>query len=353
MPPPAQNRPQPIDDDEFDGDEESAEEVNDSRVALKGPPEEDFDEKYNKHLEFPISIVATVMVHVLIGAFIVFVIFALLNAGADKSGVPVKLVNLEGLDESGEGSSGSGGIDDPAFKSDGDPLEAMKDILPDPTKLPEIKEQMKESLKYLDQTGNMPLSDANAAAYASLNKSVRDKLLGARQGAGPGKGSGYDGSEGKGPGGSGADSTLGRNMRWVLRFKVDSGRSYLEQLKAMGAELLIPEAGSDKCTLIQDLNNPKDVRIASDSDLRRLGNKIKFSDSRTGVVRNLADTLGLGFTPKSIWAFFPKELEDELSKKETGYRNRRSEDIEETVFQVKYRGGGTYDIVVDEQKLKR
>lgn len=351
MPPPAQPPRDPNDDEELDGDETPDGEPKEPHGALKGPPEEDFDDKYNKHLEFPISIVAAILIHVLIGALLVFALMALISS-EDKSGLPVKLVNLEGLDDGGEGSSGSGGIDDPAFKSDGDPLDALKDILPDPTKLPDIKEKMKESLKYQDPTGNMPISDANAAAYASLDKSVRDKLLGARQGAGPGKGKGYDGSEGKGPGGTGADSTLGRNMRYVLRFKVNGGRDYLDQLRTMGAELLIPEPSSDKCTIVSDLNNPTNVRIASDSDMARMGDKLRFSDSRPGVVREIAQTLGLSFTPKSIWAVFPKEFEEDLAKKETAYRNRRADDIEETVFQVKYRPG-SYQVEVAEQKIKR
>ena len=44
--------------------------------------------------------------------------------------------------------------------------------------------------------------------------------------------------------------------------------------------------------------------------------------------------------------------EDELARKETAYRNRRSDDIEETVFQVTVRGGG-YDLLVYDQTPKR
>ena len=42
----------------------------------------------------------------------------------------------------------------------------------------------------------------------------------------------------------------------------------------------------------------------------------------------------------------------ELSRKEQNYRNRRAEDIEETVFRVVVRGGN-YEIVVDDQTAKR
>ena len=178
-------------------------------------------------------------------------------------------------------------------------------------------------------------------------------MLGHRQGSGPGEGKGNDGSQGKGPGGTGADSTLGRNMRWVLRFRVDSGRNYLEQLKVMGAEILVPYPNnSDKCLLFSNLSNLNERKDAGDDDMRRLSNKIKFSDSRREAVKAVSQTLALDFSPTSFWAFFPKGIEDELAKKETSYKNRRAEDIDETIFRVKV-NDSSYEFIVDEQKLKR
>jgi len=320
-------------------------------TVVEGPPEESFDEMYNKRLEFPLSLVSAILIHVFVGAMIVFVLFYLINIGDDKSGVPVKLVNLAGMDDAGEGSAGSGGEEDPFIKADGDATKFLQESLLDPTKLPDVNE-VKQTIKYLDPTGNLPISDANAAAYAGLEESVRKKLLGTRQGAGPEKGSGFDGSKGKGPGGTGADSTFGRNMRWVLRFKVRDGQDYLDQLRSMGAEILVPIPDSDKCILIADISKPDVQKTASDDDMRRLADKIKFSDSRPEAVRSVSRTLHLDFSPKSFWAFFPKKIEDELSSKETNYRNRRAEDIEETIFRVAIRGG-SYELVVDEQKIKR
>ncbi len=353
---PARNAP----DDDNLGDEQDLDQNNEqdehnedeTPEKIEGPPEEDFDEKYNKHLEFPICIVSAVRLHVMLGALLIFVLVRLMGSGDDKGGVPVKLVALDGLDDSGEGSAGSGGVEDPFIKADGDPDKALLDSLPDPAKLPDVKENMQKSIKYLDPTGNLPISDANAAAYSSLNEAVRKKLLGQRQGSGNEEGSGFDGSKGKGPGGTGADSTLGRNMRWVLRFNVKSGRDYLEQLKVMKAELLVPKPNSEQCVLIADLGNYSNQTIASDDDMKRLSRKIKFSDGRREAVRAVAETLKLDYTPQSFWAFFPREIEDELAKKETGYRNRRAEDIEETIFTVRV-SAGDYMFVVEEQKIKK
>lgn len=337
-------------DHENDGNQEHEPNPEETPEELEGPPEEDFDEKYNKHMEFPIALVAAVMIHVMGGAIIIFLFLVVMGSGPDKSGVPVKLVNLQGFDESGEGSAGSGGVDDPTFKSEGDPLDAPDKSLLDASKLSEVKEKLKE---YMDPSmGITAIAPENAQKLDALSDSIKKKLLGAKRGAGSEKGSGYDGSQGKGPGGTGADSTLGRSMRWVLRFTVAGGRDYLEQLKTMSAILLIPEPGTDKCTFIEDIKNPRNQRIASDDDMRMLGDRIKFGETRPSEVKAIAQALGLEFTPKSVWAFFPKELEEELTRKEKSFRGRQPDDIEETVFTVRVRGGNV-DIRVDSQTPKR
>jgi len=321
-------------------------------TCLEGPPEESFDEKYNKRLEFPISLVSSVFIHVFIGTLLVVLLVYVMGGGSDQSSMKVSLVSLQGLDNFGDGAVGKGGKDNPEINGDWSPVTDETTNL-DPTKLPEIKEDIRKTIKYLDPTGNLPLSPSNLLEYQKLEKSIRDKLLGARQGAGPGPGSGNDNTPGTGPGGKGADSTLARNMRWVLRFKVESGRNYLEQLKAMGAEILIEIPDTKKCTLIADLSKQDDRKEATDDDLKRLAGKVKFSDSRPQAVKAVLGTLGLEkVDAKSFWAFFPKELENDLAKKELSYRNRRSEDIEETIFSVVVKDG-KYEIKVEEQKIKK
>jgi hypothetical protein len=121
----------------------------------------------------------------------------------------------------------------------------------------------------------------------------------------------------------------------------------------MGAILLIPLPPDNKdCLYVGDLKNPRAHRPATDDDLKRMANQIKFSDTRPDSVRGVCETVGAPNGVRSFWAFFPRGFEDELARKETGYRNRRAEDIDETVFRVIPRGGG-YDIVVDDQTVKR
>jgi len=327
-------------------------------AVIDGPPEEAFWDKYNKRLEFPLSSVSAVFLHVLIGAVVVFGIFQLMNRDDDKSGVPVKFADINGLDDGGSGSAGSGGTEEPIIRSNDDGAKAALDLLPDPSKLQEVKQEIKKVFVNIDPSGKLPISDSNAAALAGLDDSIRKKFLGAREGSGNEAGRGYDGSKGKGPGGSGADSTLGRNMRWVLRFKVTGGNDYVGQLKSMGAVLLFPRPEDGKQCIFYSLGNPApagapaDGGMAGDRLITALADRIRFSDARRDAVQSVAGAVGLDFTPRTFWAFFPKSVEDDLARLETGYRNKRADDIEETIFRVAVRGG-QFSFVVDEQKMKR
>ena len=325
-------------------------------VAVAGPPEEEeFWDRYNKRLEFPLAAVATVFLHVVVFAVLVYILVGLMGDGADRSGPPLKLMQVGGIDDAGDGSAGSGGTADPDVVRDVDPFKAAQANLPTPQALSEAKESIQKIV--LDDNGKMPIASSNAAAYSQLDESIRQKLLGVggRKGEGNQAGSGADGTAGTGPGGTGADSTRARGLRWVLRFRVAGGKDYVEQLQAMGAEVLIPLPPDDKkCVIIRDLGNPGAQAVASDTDLKRLAGKIQFSDNRRDQVRDVLATLGVKSPgqPKAFWAFFPKGLEDELARKETSFRNRRAEDIEETIFRVTIRDGKHF-IAVDDQVVKK
>jgi hypothetical protein len=323
-------------------------------AALPELPEEDFWESYNKRLEFPLSAVATVFLHVLVGAVLVYIIVGLMDSGEDRSNPELKLMQVGGLDDSGEGSAGSGGQNDPDRVADADPIKSLEKNLPTPQALADAKADIKK-LVLEDPNGNLPIAPSNAAAFKDLDESLRKKLLdiGARQGDSGQPGKGYDDSKGSGVGGTGADSTRARGLRWVLRFSVRSGNDYISQLKSMGAEILIP-LGDGKSIIVPDLGNPSSNHIATDADLGRLARKIQFSDNRKAMVNEVIDALGLKVSgqPKAFWAFFPKEVEEDLARKEKGYRNRRPEDIEETIYRVIIRGG-SFETVVDDQVFKR
>jgi hypothetical protein len=320
-------------------------------AAAEPPPEEEFWDKYNRRLEFPLSTVATVLIHVLVASLLVFILWRM-EKKDDNRDVNMQIMDVSGIDM-GLGSEGSGGVADPLIeKMNIDPATAAIESLADPSILPEIREKVQQSIKLIDPTGNLPVTNSNAIAIAGLNEAVRNKLLGAQTGIGKQPGKGTSGQAGAGPGGSGADSTLGRNMRWTLRFKVSSGRNYLDQLQGLGAKILVPIPGTEKCLLIKDLNNLSDQQVLTADQLGQYGNLIKFWDSRRDAVGGVAGALGLDFRPTSFCAVFSKDFENDLDRKEKQYRSRRPEDIEETIFRVTLAGGG-YEVVVDEQTVRR
>jgi hypothetical protein len=156
----------------------------------------------------------------------------------------------------------------------------------------------------------------------------------------------------KKPEGKGADLIKARNMRWVMRFKVSNGQDYVDQLKIMEAEILIPIPDTDKMIVIKDLSKPDDQKNGTNDDFERLGKKPKFYDDRKEVVMAVAKVLKVDqHAPKAFWAFFPKKVEEELAKKELSYGNKSSEDIEETKFLITIKDG-KYEIQVIDQKLK-
>lgn len=316
----------------------------------EGPAEESFDEKYNKRQEFLLSLVSAILFHVFIGAILVVLLVYLLGAESDNSNVTISLVNLKGFDESGVGSPGSGD-ENPAIDNGGVPDTGPTTFLK-PQKLPDAQINHPDLKIDVDPLQKLPLPDKNTKAQEELNNKLKEIIGGKQPGAGKAAGIGKSHTPGNGPGGDGADSTLARNLRWVLRFNVSDGPDYLNQLRAMGAEILIPVADQNYL-LVPDLNKPTEHKILTEADVQRLAKKIKFNDPRPAIATAICIAIGLdNISPKEFWAFFPKELEDELSRKELGYRNRRPEDIEETIFRVTLRDG-KYEIKVYEQKVRR
>lgn len=318
-------------------------------------PEDSFQERYNARSEFPLATVLSVLLHVVVGVIIVYGFFRLMNKSEDRSSVPTRIIDvIGGDDDSGEGMAGSGGNNAQLAQENLNPLQAFKEALPNPQALPEIKDTLRRDISVMDPTADpLPITDENAAAYALAQKSLRDKLLGGggKPGTGPNAGSGDTGANGTGSG-RGGDDTQARSFRWTLRFRTSSGRNYLDQVKSLGAVIAVPmPPNEDKLLVIEDLDNPSRRHIADDAETAKLAGWLKFSDVRRETVRQVGEALNLEFTPTSFWAFFPKELEEGLARKERSYRNRRPDDIEETVFQVTIRAGG-YDILVVEQRAK-
>jgi len=330
----------------------------DGVVLLEDPtePDEEFWQLYSPNFEMPIGWVAGILVVALMFAAVVAIV-ALANREADKAGVPIILSPDGGLDDEGDGKLGGGGQENPKVIADFNTPVTKEDIsavLPDNLTLPEVKDELTKKFQAEDPDSQVAFTDKNAAVYGGLGQELRDKLLGigGTKGSGGGPGSG-DGPNQPGEGGKGANGTRARSLRWVLLFKTYSGRDYLDQLGAIGAEVAVPLPPDNKeLLLFRNLKNPGRGERMTQDQLIRLSGQMQFSDIKRESVRSVSEALGLDFTPNSFWAFFPRGAEDELAKLEKGYNNLQPEAIAETKFRVEI-VGGRYRFVVSEQTRKR
>ena len=311
-----------------------------------------FWQKYNAHFEFPSSVVLAVLSFVMLFAVIVGVLLLALSGGRDAKPVPIRMV--QGSDDSGDGSQGSGGQETLLAKGDPLPQAAEQLTLPNTTTpLPDVKDPTPAPV-IPDPTAPGKLADPNQTEFQKLVDELRNpKTTGGPVGSGLEKGTGNTGQRGPGPGGTGNDNTHKRSLRWSLRFKTENGRDYVKQLAAMKATVVMPQPPDEKDAFVyRDLNNPKQGEKLAEGEWTRLATQIQFIDTLASSVKGVAEALGVGFTPRRFLAFFPPELEAELARMETKYRNRRAEDIEETVFRVTVRGGA-YTLEVESQTGKR
>lgn len=304
--------------------------------------EQPFWERYNKRLEMPIGTAMSILVYAF-GALLIFLLPTFFQT-RDKHPVPVIAF---GDDETGDGSEGNGGAQDLALGQ----MPQLTDInrLDKQAQINEVKDEIRERIK-VDVGGDIEIPDGAAAALATLDKSLRDKLLGAKPGTGNGT-TGGDFGKGNGPGGPGAGSTYARALRWVIKFDTSSGGDYVNQMAGLSATILVPSPDNKKLYIFKNPSAPKPLVVASDADLALLAQMIRFDDVRVKSVEAVAQALQLDYTPVAFLAYFPREIEDKLAGMEKAYRGKPIESIKQTTFKVVMKGG-KYDLIVTDQILR-
>lgn len=310
-----------------------------------GVLEQPFWERYNSRLEVPISISLAILIPVAIAALVIFFNF-LLPEGRNTN--PVAMTYLDGEDDRGIGSPGSGG----EFESKLGEAPSVADMLQPPSdaEISKVKEEIAAQIR-IEGVTDVDVSDATAAAIGTLNEDLRKKIAGVRKGSGkPGSG-GHEGT-GTGVGGTGADSTRARALRWVIKFDTRSGHDYVEQIAGLGGVLLLQHRDDNsKLYIWRDPRRHSDRKTATDADLHELGGWLRFEDIRRQSVEAVADAFNLGYVPPMFLVYFNKELEKKLDTLERQYQNRDPREIRETVYRV-VRRGGSFDLIVINQILK-
>jgi hypothetical protein len=333
--------------DELDDMAPLADEVG---AAVAEPGDNVFWQVYSPRFEMPISyVVAALLIALFIGLMAVIVS---LENKSNNTKPGAKIGTVDGADDFGEGSEGAGGEVNPITLGEKLPTaEDFKNVLPNDMTLPQVQEDLTNRLKLEDPNAAAPAA-SNAAALSVLDKQIQDMLLGQKKGSG-GPGKEGENEKGTGKGGTGSDATRARSLRWVITFSTRGGQDYLDQLQGLGAVVFVPIPGeTNKFMTYANLSNPGKGEKVNESELAKHVTKMQFHDFRRDSIREVTEALGLNFTPKSFIAFFPKTFEDDLAKKETGYQQRRSVDIEETKFQV-VRRNGQFEVHVTGQTLKK
>ena len=313
-----------------------------------GPPEATVWKKYSPNLEFPISLLVSTFFLTSLFAILVGLLFLSLGGGPEKKVPPISLVD-GGTDDAGEGSAGQGGKPDETLVAPTPQATPGEETTKNDFNIPEVK-AIQSAIEQEDPSAEaVAVAPENAKSLQRLEDSLKQKLTGIGGPKGnPGAGKG-DGQPGPGPGGVGASSTRARSLRWVMRFQTNGGRDYLDQLQALGAIVLVAVPPEKKSMYVfKDLRNPVPGVVATDAELATYSQQIQFCDPKSKSGEEVGAALKLNFTPGEFWAIFPKGIEEELSKLEKAYRNRRPEDIEQTIFRVSV-VGGQYRLVVSEQ----
>jgi len=305
--------------------------------------EQPFWERYNKRLEMPIGIAMSILMlaFAVLGAFMLQKLFTT----RDKHPVPVIAF---GDDDAGNSSEGSGGSQDLALGQMPQPSDVNR--ADKQAEINAVKEEFRERIQ-VDGGGDVEISEGAAAVLATLDKTLRDKLYGAKAGTGSGTTGGTTGN-GNGTGGTGADSTSQRGMRWLIKFDTNNGNDYISQMAGLKAILLVPSHDGKKFYIFKNPSAPKPLVVATDAELNQMAAEmIRFEDGRPRSVEVVGETLQLDFKPVMFIAYFPRDFEEKLAGLERSYKGKPVDKIKQTTFKVIMKGG-KYDLIVTDQIMR-
>jgi hypothetical protein len=316
------------------------------------PPDEKFWERYSPHYEFPLSSVGSVAMH--IAALVLFLgaLYLLSRMTiSDKTAVPMRAVAVAGEGDGPDGQGAGGGAPQEDIN-----LQRPEDRAIPEANLRETVDQIKDVLPKIEVgEGLRPEDLPTVRSISSLSDDLRRKLLqgsSGKRGSGPGDGTGTSGAPGQGSGANGdPTSSASRAVRWELVFRTESGKDYLDQLAAMKATLVIPQPSDWKNLMVY--RNIAAGRPTAEPFRRDQLPGLYFVDDDKSSAHKLAEALGLDFQPPMFVAFFPKDIEDELARKEREYRGRQEGEIFSTTFKIVVRDGRPTITVTEQKPVRR
>jgi hypothetical protein len=135
--------------------------------------------------------------------------------------------------------------------------------------------------------------------------------------------------------------------------KSRGGKDYVEQLAAMRVAILVPVPPDNKQTwFVADLRKPSAGRAGTDEDIKQLATQFRLTDQSEDAIKAVTQALGLKYTPKMFYAFFPQDIRQELARLEKEHQKLDTKDIERTVFTVTVKDGKPTFVVAEQQPEK-
>jgi hypothetical protein len=313
-------------------------------VAL---PDEKFWQRYSPRSELPLSSIASVSLHLLTLLVLLAGGVFLVQSQDNTKPIPSSAVEIGDGSEDGKGiepneafhSPKSEAIRPNPLRSQDRPIRMnQEDPLQPPTPA------AKDPIPRFEDPGREIFEEAKKAeaSRSDIIKRIQTDLTESTGPRGPVEGT-------KPPGQDRAKLNADREVRrdrWVLNIETrDGGNDYARQLHALGAILAIPQPDG-QYLIVRDLTKrPARGQIEDIGGIQR----IFWVDNKPESVRSLVTALQLDRVPPWFVAFFPKDLEDDLLRKELAFKNRREADIRKTYFRLVRKGTG-YDPVVVAQE---
>ncbi len=315
--------------------------------SLFSPDDESIWLRYSSHYEFPLSVAASVVLHIFVAMMVVLAGVWLINWGEGKP-PEVDTISFGGGGGAGEGGGDPNGpeiLQEAVSFNDAD-IDQKMEIPPDTNVLP--TESLDEKARLVEKVKE---NEQLAKGIADKSKLAGDIGRGG-PGRGGGKGSGFGRGEGDGVGDGKANARTRRKDRWTIVMPANDSAMFMDKLIELQAVLVLPD-GPGKFKIYDNLNKrPAAYRSESVVGINKM-NRIWFTNRDREIVRGVASELGLTEQPDFVAIFIPQELEQELFKKELAFRGLTEEKLDAqkmmTVFDVSHRGT-TWDVRVREQK---
>lgn len=320
-------------------------------------PEESIWKRYSSHQEFPLSIAASVVLHLLAAGIVVLGSVLVFKFGGAGAPADLEAVVFAGGGGSGDGVGDPNGQEmlqdamkfDPGAQADAQPtdvkIEDYKDVVPEG----DIKvEQQREEQAKIDQ------QLARGERKAGL---TGDKGEGG-SGRGGGQGNGFGGGYGDGVGkGRNTSKRFLRQNRWTIILPREDPDTFIKKLIQIKSILIVPDGDSvasfNVCENME--KKPIEFKKINQEGINKFNRLWYMSHDKTDC-EYVARGMYLTKAPRWIAIFIPQDLEQEMARQEFNYKKKSEDELNTlkwiTIFNVDRRGD-TWDVQVKYQGPRR